>query len=226
VLGGRFVEPSPLTWSERACSSRDERYADAFMHALRAVLMGLTCLWICSTTQAEGSPFEQFIGEYRDVSIAQSRQKIDRAITEAIAPMGCLTRAVARKRLQAANPVYPSVRITQRGELLMTSFAGRRYVAAVDGKFHRNTEPDGRIVDVSYAALGNTLRARYVAAEGEMRFDLTVVPGTSTLDVKVTLLSSRIPRPVLYELAYAKVMGSEPDFAARELSAPLLSARR
>ncbi|MFT3923868.1 MAG: hypothetical protein QM778_15150 [Myxococcales bacterium] len=151
------------------------------------------------------TPGEQFLGEYRDISTSQSRQRIGDAISRATAPMGMLVRSVAKKRLEEVNPAYPSIRITRRGDLLSATFAGQSYAASTDGTPRRNVAADGCAVYVSYSVEGNTLHARYKVSDGEKRFDLTHVPGTPRLGVQVTVTSKRLPKPVLYELAYVKM---------------------
>jgi hypothetical protein len=176
------------------------------MHGgIRATIAALGCAFFSSFVSADVCPEEQFVGEYRQASASRAREDIGDAIAQATAPMGLLARGIAKRRLEELNPAYPTIRVAQRGELLAASFAGRTYVAPTDGKLTRNEGPDGCGVDVSYAVVGNTLRARYVAKEGEKRVDLTAGPGGQTLAVRVTVLSQRLPRPVRYALSYVKV---------------------
>ena len=171
----------------------------------RAILTASIYLGVCSFAHADVSSGEQFVGEYRDVSNSESRQKIGEAIARATSPMGPFVRAVARKRLEEVNPAYSSIRITQRGDLLTASFEGRSYAAAIGGKPRRNVASDGCAVDVSYTVKGNTLHARYAGADGEKRFAMTAVPGKQATGVQVTVTSKRLPRPVAYELSYVKL---------------------
>jgi hypothetical protein len=173
---------------------------------MRATVASLVCLCASAATRADPYSYEQFVGEYVNVSTSQSREKIDEAIDEATAPMGFLSRTFAKKQLEEVNTAYATIRITQRGELLTTRFAGWPYVSAVDGSFMRNTDPDGRAVDVSYAVEGNVLHARYVGTAGEKRFDLIAAERNQTIEVRIAVLSKRIPRPVRYTLSYVKVI--------------------
>jgi hypothetical protein len=171
----------------------------------RLILAALFCLGISSFALADVPPGDQFIGEYRDISTRQSKQKIGEAIEQATSPLGLFVRGVAKKRLEEVNPAYSTFRISQRGELLTAIFAGRTYAAPIGGGPRRNVAPDGCPVDVSYSVEGNTLHARYAGADGEKRFDLTAVPGRQNTGVQVTVTSKRLPRPVAYKLAYVKL---------------------
>lgn len=176
------------------------------MHSWSRVALVLSAsLGIGSPALADVSPGEQFVGEYRDVSTSQSKQKIGEAIAHATSPMGFFVRGAARKRLEEVNPAYSAFRISRRGELLTANFAGRSYAAAIGGRPKRNVTPGGCPVDVSYSVEGDTLHARYRGADGEKRFILTAVPGKQATGVHVTVTSKRLPRPVAYELAYVKM---------------------
>jgi hypothetical protein len=175
---------------------------------LRVILLITSWFAVASTSisVADERAFEQFRGEYRDVSTELSKKRIETAIDEATAPMGWLARSIARRKLRAENPAYDTVLISMHGDLLTTTFAGRPFTSDTYGRVMRNVDSDGRLVGVSYSANEHTLHARYVAADGEKRFDLTLAPGNRLLNAQVTLSSNRLPRSVRYTLAYIKVL--------------------
>lgn len=171
----------------------------------RAILAASVYLTMSSFALADVGPAEQFIGEYRDVSTRQSKQRIGEAIERATSPMGVFVRGVARKRLAKANPTYATFSITRSGDVLTTHFAGRSYAAALEGRPRRNVAQDGCPIDVSYSVRGNTLHARYRGADGEKLVKFTAVAGKPAAGVHVTVTSERLPRPVAYKLAYLRL---------------------
>jgi hypothetical protein len=174
-----------------------------------ALVGAVVSLGIAASALADGSGFAPFVGAYHELAARASAARIEAAIDTATAPMNFVARLVAHKRLTTVNVPAESLRIVQREGELDTDFDGHRYSAPLDGSVRRNSGPDGKPVDVSYHVEGHTLRGRYVAADGEKRFDFVRRPDGRTLDVHVTVLSARLPRPVVYTLSYA-VAGPTP----------------
>jgi hypothetical protein len=174
------------------------------MQTRTAVLAAMIGLGTTSSVLAEPvDSYAPFVGSYRTVSVREGAARIERAIEQGTSTMNFVVRPIARKRLKAVNPMYASIHIYQRDGQLVTDYEGRSYVAGIDGSPRRNTDPDGSKVMVSYGVHGDTLVARYVAADGEKRFAFRR-DGDRAVDVAVTLASDRLPKPISYELDYVR----------------------
>jgi hypothetical protein len=174
------------------------------MQVRTAILAATIGLGSASGALAEPAlPYAPFVGHYRAVSASAGAAQIERAIEEGTSSMSILIRPIARKRLKGVNPMYESIRIYERAGGLVTDYEGRSYAAGLDGKPRRNVDPDGSAVMVSYRVDGDTLLARYVAADGEKSFSFHLT-SDKEVDVDVTLASDRLPRPISYKLDYLR----------------------
>lgn len=173
-------------------------------HVLRTLLT-IVCLGLSSAGLADVAETTKLLGVFHVVSLPDSQKAIHDAIEQAIAPMGFLARPVARRRLEAVNPAFETLRITQRGDDLVTDFDGRRYTASVDGSCRRNVDADGKAVRVCYRLAGQSLHARYITEDGEKRYDFRLEPDGTSLLAAVTVSSPQLPRPVSYALRFSRV---------------------
>ncbi len=183
---------------------------------MRSHPVGLTVLYrvlVCASLAlvgtagpalADGPDITPWVGAYKSASPAEAKSTIKEAIAHGTDSMGLLRKKVARKRLAGTNIPYNVVRISGAGDEVITDFDGHRYQAPSDGASEKGTDPQGKVVAVSYRAEGRTLRGRFVAEDGEKRIDFERSPDGRELTVHVTVLSKKLPEPIRYSMRYTK----------------------
>ncbi len=155
------------------------------------------------TASTGASEVVAFVGIYRAIDPSGQAQIIDRAIVSGTEEMGPLRRRVARRRLHAVNEPIRVLRIEREGDRVVMDLDGDRYAAPVSGKTERSRDPDGELVDLSFRVVGGSLRGHYVEAGAEKIISFRLGDdGRLTLDVRV--LSSQLPEPIHYRLAFQK----------------------
>ncbi len=153
---------------------------------------------------ADRATFTPWVGSYTSATPEKAKDTIDRAIESGTSSMRALRRSVARSRLKNTNKPYQTVRISPAGDELITDFDGRRYKAPTDGGEERGRDPDGKVVIVSYKAVGDTLKTRFVAEDGEKQIDFERAPDGQSMIMHVTVLSKKLPNPIKYSVRYNK----------------------
>lgn len=159
---------------------------------------------LTNTATAESQNFSPWVGSYQSASPERAKDVIERAIEDGTSALGPLRRSVARKRLKSTNGVNNTVRIIPSGDELITDFDGRTYRAPTTGEAEQAKDPDGKLVAVSYRAVGDTLKSRYVAEDGEKRIDFKRTPDGHGMIMHVTVISEKLPAPIKYSLSYKK----------------------
>jgi hypothetical protein len=144
------------------------------------------------------------VGTYESASPDKAKNTIENAIEQGTDDMGALRRSVARNRLKSTNRVNNTVRITPSGNELVTDFDGRKYRAPTTGAAEKGKDPDGKTVTVSYKAVGNTLKSRYVGEDGEKQIDFERTPDGQGMIMHVTVLSKKLSAPIKYSIRYNK----------------------
>lgn len=155
---------------------------------------------------AEPQAFSPWVGAYQSTSPEKAKDVIERAIESGTSGMGPLRRNVARRRLKSTNRLNNIVRITPEGNELITDFDGRTYRAPTTGEPEQGKDPDGKAVTVSYRAVGDTLKSRYVAEDGAKQIDFERTPDGQGMIMHVTVISSKLPEPIKYSIAYKRRM--------------------
>ena len=168
-----------------------------------AALLGGS-LALSGTALAEPEAFSPWVGSYQSTSPERAKDIIERAIESGTSSMGALRRSVARKRLESTNRVNNTVRIAPAGDELITDFDGRAYRAPTTGEAEKGKDPDGKAVTVSYKAVGDTLKSRYVAEDGEKQIDFERAPDGQSMIMHVTVISPKLPAPIKYSIPYKK----------------------
>lgn len=158
------------------------------------------------TTSALADPatFSPWVGSYTSAAPEQAKDTIEQAIEKGTSSMGALRRSVARNRLKNTNRPYQTVRISPAGDELITDFDGRKYKAPTDGGEEKGKDPDGKSVIVSYKAVGDTLKTRFVGEDGEKLIDFERAPDGRSMLMHVTVLSKKLPGPIKYSVRYTK----------------------
>jgi hypothetical protein len=119
--------------------------------------------------------------------------------------MGPVMERIARRRILAANPPFQTLRIDYSGGELSVDFVGaRRYRAPVSGARRGNRGPDGSDVQVSYSLQRGRLRERLDASEGFSTNIYRLSEDGSTLSLRSTMESDRLPAPITFTLRFRR----------------------
>lgn len=139
---------------------------------------------------------------------ADASDVVARAIDQTVQPMNFVVRMVARRRLTALNPAFPSLRLAQRaGDTL-----GITWGAGVEARVVPGSAPApyqdlaGERMTVR-AILGTgaawQLEETYVTGDGT-RTNRWVLRPDGTLGVDVTVVGPRLTRALTYRLVYRR----------------------
>lgn len=174
--------------------------------ALPALLALVVALPVGRADDADVEPrtFECFLGTYRTVSLERDERVITEALESGTAAMAPLRRTVARRRLGVVNRPVRQMEIRREGEMLLTIWDGDIYRAPLSGASLRGIDPEDKAVDVSYRIRNRTLIARYIGDDGEKRVHFSLSDEGRRLRLRILLLSSRLPGPIRYQLAYRR----------------------
>ncbi|HEY6643147.1 hypothetical protein [Povalibacter sp.] len=157
------------------------------------------CSLSATTALAQGEAIQGVF-----VSTDTSKAAIIQAIYTAIAKMNFLTRAVARSRLLATNPLYQRIEITNDGSQITVRYdKGRPVVMPADGSEVKWTRDDGEEFNVAARAQGAQLQQTFKAEDGQRLNQFSLSPD-GTLTLNVTIESPRLPAPLKYSLTYRR----------------------
>lgn len=158
--------------------------------------------------EAQGSatsPWDAWVGTYRNLARDGGAAVIAGAVDTSISPMGPVIERIARRRILANYPAFQALRIERSGAGLTVDFVGaRRYSAPLDGSRANNRAPDGSDLRVSFRLQNGRLLERMEAGEGSSVNIYRLSEDGSTLGLRSTMESDRLPAPITFALRFRR----------------------
>ena len=138
--------------------------------------------------------------------IPDSSDDIKTAVNQTVEPMSFITRPIARGRLNKTNPLPQHVQVTLTADTIAVAFDdGNPVITPLNG----NTVPwQSSLTHEDYQAhverTGDTTAQIIVAPDGERRNQYVFGENGSRLEMRVTISSHRLPRPLVYTLRFRR----------------------
>ena len=130
---------------------------------------------------------------------------VNRAIDDAVRPMGFVARRVARGRLRRSNPLYQNLTLALSPTEVSTQFDGAPpIVTPAGGAPVPWTRENGDAFRVATHVAADSLVQTFVGSEGRRENVYALGSDGSTLTVSVTMSSPRLPRVLVYQLVYRR----------------------
>lgn len=143
-------------------------------------------------------------GRYRLVE-AES-DDVRAAIERGTDGMNFVRRALARRGLKEAGAAYRTIAITSSDSLVAVSMDGHApVVTPADGRPTEWEADDGARYRVRTAWLDGALRQTFIADDRQRENLFSLEEDGTTLRVRVTLTSGKLPAPIVYTLVYRRV---------------------
>ncbi|BDU76098.1 hypothetical protein [Mesoterricola sediminis] len=128
---------------------------------------------------------------------------LDAAVEAAVKETSFLIRPIARGRLKKTNPAYQRVVIERKEDTFVVTFDARKpQRMPASGAVVKWTREDGETFDLSMRLQGEDLVQTYHTHDGQRTNVYHVDPATRTLTINVTVSSGKLPKPLVYALAY------------------------
>ena len=151
------------------------------------------------------SPWDAWVGSYRNLARGGGEAVIASAVDASISSMRPMVKRIARRRILANYPPFQTLRIERSGAGLTVDFVGaRRYSAPLDGSRANNRAPDGSTVRVSFRLQNGRLHERMEAGEGFSVNVYRLSDDGSTLSLRSTMESDRLPAPITFSLRFRR----------------------
>lgn len=138
--------------------------------------------------------------------IPDSSDDIKAAVNQTVEHMSFITRPVARGRLNKTNPLPQHVQVARTNDTLSVAFdGGNPVITPLDG----DTVPwRSSLTKEDYKAhaerRADTTAQVIVAPDGERTNEYVFSPDGSRLELRVTVASHRLPRPLTYVLRFRR----------------------
>lgn len=134
----------------------------------------------------------------------QASDNVNTAIDAAVRPMNALLRPIARGRLRSTNQPYRRVVIAAQGsQTSITTDSRAAILTPSNGNSIRWRREDGETLNVSTSWQGDRLVQTFRADDGT-RVNTYKMNADGSMTMSVTITSGRLPRPLTYNLVYAK----------------------
>ena len=135
-----------------------------------------------------------------------SSDNIHRAIDQTVAHMNFITRPIARGRLRKINPMPQRLHYEKRADTVSVAFDnGNPVVTPLDGDTVSWVNPLTHETDKAHVSIaGDTTKQTIVADDGERENALLFSDDGARLQVRVTVRSHRLPRPLVYDLLFRR----------------------
>ena len=131
--------------------------------------------------------------------------EINRAIEQAIAKMSFVVRPIARGRLRRTNLPYATIQLgITSNQITIDTRNGNPITTPADGTPIEWKREDGEVLRVSTEWRNGALQQTFVADDGQRVNVYTLGAGGTTMELRVTVTSPRLPAPVTYTLRYRR----------------------
>lgn len=163
---------------------------------------------ILSSLVTASNPFsvsiESFEGNYRYIGGEEEKEKIRVAIDKVIEDLNFIMRPIARSRLASKNIPPTSIHIRRVGTGVAIKTPFRDWTTDLKGTVAGVTIPDGRPGKLSSQMQGPILIEILLVEENRRRHEFRLVKGGMQLKFKISLQTSKFPKPIVYELTYER----------------------
>ena len=138
--------------------------------------------------------------------MADSSDDIKVAINQTVEHMSFITRPIARGRLNKTNPLPQHMQVTQTDDSISVAFDdGNPIVTPMNG----NPVPwQSSMTHESFQAhtvrTGDTTEQVIIAPDGERKNEYVFTDHGARLELRVTISSHRLPRPLTYTLRFKR----------------------
>jgi len=178
--------------------------------SLIAVAFGLLAVaWAVAAQgeieSAEVPTLEKLEGEYQYIGDqTKDSAMIEAQINAAVASMSGLIRNTARKKLEGSNDLVKSIEISTKGDVVTVALDDWVVDAPTDGSKKTVTTPAGESAQAWFEVASASLIQEIEQKSGTRKntFHFT---GSDTLFMTVLETSSRLSKPVEYDLRYSAV---------------------
>jgi len=145
-------------------------------------------------------------GAYTYTLMPDSSSDIKAAINETVSPMNFLIRGIARGRLTKVNPLPHRVRVRLAVDTVSVAFDdGDPVVTPDDGTVVPWFNALAKETDHAHVVVaGDTLRQTISAPDGDRENALTFAASGARLQIRVTVSSHRLPKPLVYDLRFQR----------------------
>lgn len=170
------------------------------MNRILFVVGGFLLLALASLARADNA---QLAGSYSYVP--ERSDSVDQAIASTVADMNFLIRPIAKSRLGKTNKPYQRLVVTQSGgNISVVRDNHAAIVTPSDGKAVPWKREDGEVMEVSTVWHGNELAQTFVAEDGKRINHYTLSADGQQLNMKVSVTSSKLKKPLVYTLVYKR----------------------
>lgn len=136
---------------------------------------------------------------------AAASDSIESAIEGGTADMNFAIRGLARRRIAQTNPRYERIRLSRSDTTISVQFDSRAALEIpADGRSLPWTREDGGKYNVTAQWSASQLVMHFDADDGQRTNTLLLSPDGLSLNLKVKLTSSHLPKPIEYTLAYRR----------------------
>jgi hypothetical protein len=171
------------------------------MH-LQKLFPFLACVMSLSAAAVD-APVHDLQGVY--TLDAAASDSINSAIENGTADMNFAIRGLARRRIAQTNPRYERIRLSRTDATIMVQFDSRAAIELpADGRSVPWTREDGGKYIVTAQWSAPQLLMHFDADDGQRTNTLLLSPDGLSLELKVRLTSSHLPKPIEYTLGYRR----------------------
>jgi hypothetical protein len=162
---------------------------------------------IAATQVDVHSALARFEGRFVNPLPDDGAAAIERAIASGVAEMNAMRRFIAERRLRENNPPIPMVEVDVSGTGLTVGYTGgRRHATTALDMWVESLAPDGGRLEVrhrfSNGCLIQGLRERHGGAEHVF----VLSADGQQLEMRATITSPHIPRPISYAFALERAL--------------------
>jgi hypothetical protein len=150
-------------------------------------------------------PRVAFTGTFDFAGGARERAALDAALEHTVQGLFFAIRPIARPRLHALNPAYPSVTIRfVNGNIEMNLPGAPFFRSPESGVAVAWTAENGNPAHLSQRFDGARIVQNIVASNGSRRNTYTLSPDGHTLTMNVYITAGQLPGPLVYTLTYRR----------------------
>lgn len=183
-------------------SSRPRRWSPSSLALAIALAVGVLVPVLSAPSGLLAQAAGGVVGSWRFAGGAEETRGIQRAIDTALADFNPVMREIVASQLRDSNRAYPEFSIAVEGENIVTRMNGRTLSTPSNGAAREVTTPEGRTAQVTQRIQGNRLVQTLVNPQGTRTHTITL-GSDGNLRVEVRIVSSHLPRPIVYALTYA-----------------------
>lgn len=145
-------------------------------------------------------------GSYTYTLAPDSSDDIKAAINTTVSPMNFIIRGIARGRLTKVNPLPHTLRLRLAADTVSVAFDnGDPVVTPSDGAVVPWYNALAKETDKAHVAIAaDTLRQTISASDGDRENAISFGDGGARLQLRVTVTSHRLPKPLVYQLLFRR----------------------